>query len=704
MAGCVPAGYIRPVMMSGLVLILALIGAGSPSQRSGILVEASGGNQTGSTGRLLEEPISVLVSDSVTGLPLVDVPVVFSIEPGCGSLIPVDGHPSTSILTDSTSGDVYRLLVRTDSEGSSTTFVRLPDKMGDAVAVAEISVSGCGIKTVRFESVAINLRTIIFEMIGGLALFLFGMKLMSEGLMRVAGNRMKSILSRLTSNRLMGLVAGAVVTAIIQSSSATTVILVSFVNTGLMSLQQAVGVILGANIGTTMTGQLIAFNITEYAYPGIALGLLLNFAGRSSSSRFWGRVALGLGVLLLGMNVMKGSLAPLQNSLPVRQFFTSFSSSPFLGILAGTIVTCIIQSSSATIGLTMTLAGAGLISLQGAVYLVLGDNIGTTITAQLAAIGTNRSARRAAMAHSLFNLIGAAYFGLLLVRPDSFYMSLVEGSSSDPMRQVANAHTLFNVFNAAVFLPLVPLLARLSRLLVPGEDPLAEDAASVKFSDKLLDTPVLAVDEIDRTVVRMADYTRGTVRRAFECFFEGKPKPDEILAMESRVDEMQGAITVYATKLFSRDLSEELSLRLPVLLHSINDLERISDHAVNVIEARERIEGRINNIDSTLLDAARDASRTVMAMLDHIVDALDRKDIRVASEILSLEEKLDIIEERCRDAYTESLCGFHPDGLAGLAVNDFVNYCERMGDHLTNIAQSILGGGVWRGEEENRQP
>ncbi len=572
--------------------------------------------------------------------------------------------------------------------------------MGDVVASAEVVCADGSICSVRFEELSIDLKVIIFQMVGGLALFLLGMKMMSEGLMRVAGNKMRSILSKLTSNRVMGLLAGALVTGIIQSSSATTVILVSFVNTGLMTLQQAVGVILGANIGTTMTGQLIAFKINAYAYPGIALGLIMSFAGRSSTTRFWGRVTMGLGILLLGMNIMKGSLEPLEASLPVRNFFTLFSQSPFLGILAGTLVTCIIQSSSATVGLTMTLAGAGLITLEGAVYLVLGDNIGTTITAQLAAIGTNKSARRAAMAHTLFNLIGALYFGMILARAGSFYMRIVEGSSTDPLRQVANAHSLFNIFNAIVFLPLVPLLTRLSRFLVPGEDLTAADAAEVKLSDKLLDTPVLAVDEIDRTVVRMADYTRSTVNKAFECFFEGRPRSEEILTMENRVDEMQSAITIYATKLFSRDLSDELSLRLPVLLHSINDLERISDNAVNVVEARERIGGRLQGVDPVLRDSARKASETVSRMLDEIVEALDKKDVRASGSVLALEEKLNLIDEQCRAIYTNSLCGVNRDGLAGLAVHDFVNYCERMGDHLTNIAQSILGGGIWHSEED----
>ena len=443
-------------MINCLLLLLALTGAGGNLQESGQLVECTGGMQTGSSGGLLDDPIRVVVSDSATGAPVFGAQVVFSVNPGEGSLVPIEGQPSMPLLSDTSSGEILRLLVLTDSSGSASAGLCLPDEMGDVVASAEVLCADGSFCSVRFEELSIDLKVIIFEMIGGLALFLLGMKMMSEGLMRVAGNKMRSILSKLTSNRVMGLLAGALVTGIIQSSSATTVILVSFVNTGLMTLQQAVGVILGANIGTTMTGQLIAFKITTYAYPGIALGLIMSFVGRSSTTRFWGRVTMGLGILLLGMNVMKGSLEPLEASLPVRNFFTMFSQSPFLGILAGTLVTCIIQSSSATVGLTMTLAGAGLITLEGAVYLVLGDNIGTTITAQLAAIGTNKSARRAAMAHSLFNLIGATYFGLLLVRAGSFYMRIVEGSSTDPLRQVANAHSLFNIFNAMLFPPAGP--------------------------------------------------------------------------------------------------------------------------------------------------------------------------------------------------------------------------------------------------------
>ncbi len=685
----------------GLALILLLTGISGVSDGSGLLVDLSGDRQTCPVGRLLSEPISVLVTDSLTGEPIEEAQVIFSVNPGRGSLVAEDGCPSTVLLSDTISGCVYRLLVLTDKTGLATTSLRMPEGMGDVVIRADVVHPGFETRYVLFDELAIDVRTIVFEMIGGLALFLLGMRMMSEGLQRVAGNRMRTILGKLTGNRFMGLVAGTLVTAIIQSSSATTVIMVSFVNTGLMTLQQSLGVILGANIGTTVTGQLIAFRITSYAFPLLAVGLITMMIGRSSSTKFWGRVVLGLGMLLLGMNTMKGSLEPLETSLPVRDFFTTFSTSPLLGILAGTFITCLIQSSSATVGLSMTLAGAGLISLEGAVYLVLGDNVGTTITAQLAAVGTNRAARRAAMAHTLFNLIGALYFGLILARPGSLYLRFVQSTSSEVLRQVANAHTFFNIFNALVFLPLVPLLARLCRLIIPGRDPSTLDESEVRLSDSLLDTPVLAVDEIERKLLVMARYARRTVKSAFDCFFEGRPRSEEILAMEDRVDEMQSAITLYATQLFEKDLGHELSLRLPVLLHSVNDLERISDNAVNVVEAGERISGRLGMVDAPLLESARRASSIVIRMFDETISALERKDGLAGSAVLGLEERLNGIDEDARGSYTESLVGNCRDGLAGLAVLDFVDYCERVGDHLTNIAQSVIGGGTWRSEEES---
>jgi phosphate:Na+ symporter len=681
-------------------LSLLILTAAAAAMAADVTICSSGDRQTGRTGSVLETPMTVTVSDSATGAPLPGVGVVFSLHTFCGGcLVPVEGYTSTALATATARRCAIRLLVLTDSSGRASSMLELPDGMGSVEVTAQVVREGLETRSISFVHVAVDLQEIVFATIGGLALFLLGMKMMSDGLQHVAGSRMKAILARISNRRVLGLLTGAGVTAIIQSSSATTVILVSFLNTGLMTLRQAMGVIYGANIGTTITGQIIAFNINTFAFPVIALGFVASAAARNTSVRFWGRVLLGFGLLLLGMNIMKGGIDPLRDSQPVRDFFTSFSRNAFLGILAGTLVTCVLQSSSATVGLTMTLAGAGLVSLEGAVYLVLGDNIGTTITAQLAAIGGNKSARRAAMGHTLFNLIGAAYFGLLLARPDSFFMEIVRGSAGEPMRQVANAHSLFNIFNAVVFLPLLPLHVKLCNMLVPGRDPVPEKA-DLHLEPHLIDTPILAVDAIERGMVTMARFSGDCVKKAMACFLTGRPRTAEILPLEDQVDEMQTEITVYASRLFSQDMERGLSLRLPVILHSVNDIERVSDHAVNMVEARDRTGSRLNGYRGPLLDSAVRASRFVEKMLDDTTKCLERHDRQSAGAVLANEEKLNALDAAAREQYTGAMCVKESNGLLDLAILDFITYCEKVGDHLTNIAQSVMGGGIWHDGEE----
>lgn len=681
-------------------LSILFLTAAAAAMAADVTVGFSGDRQTGRTGTVLETPMTVTVCDSASGAPVPGVEVVFSLHAFTGgSLVPVEGYSSTALDTDTVRCCVTRILVLTDSCGRASTRLELPAGMGSVEVTAQVMREGLETHSFSFVHVAVDLRKIVFETIGGLALFLLGMRMMSDGLQHVAGSRMKSILARISNRRVLGLLTGAGVTAIIQSSSATTVILVSFLNTGLMTLRQAMGVIYGANIGTTITGQIIAFNINTFAFPVIAAGFIASAAARNTSIRFWGRVLLGFGLLLLGMNIMKGGIDPLRDSQPVKDFFMSFSRNAFLGILAGTLVTCILQSSSATVGLTMTLAGAGLVSLEGAVYLVLGDNIGTTITAQLAAIGGNKAARRAAMGHTLFNLLGASYFGLLLARPDSFYMDIVRSTSGEPMRQVANAHTLFNIFNAMVFLPFLPLHVKLCNLLVPGKDPVPEKI-DLHLETHLVDTPILAVDAIERGMVTMARFSGDCVKKAMGCFLTGRPRSSEILPLEDQVDEMQTEITVYASRLFSQDMDRALSLRLPVILHSVNDIERVSDHAVNMVEARDRVGSRLNGYRGPLLESAAKASRLVERMLDDTTSCLEKHDRQSAGAVLANEEKLNALDAAAREQYTGAMCVKESNGLLDLAVLDFITYCEKVGDHLTNIAQSVIGGGIWHDGED----
>ncbi len=673
-----------------IFLISAIIAGVSFAQSSFEITEGRYSDY-GMSSEQLDEPLSVTITSGSSGEPAADYPVHFAVTAGEAVL---EGVPGYRIRTSEGSEE---LIVYTDENGVAEAGLIL-GKMGEVDISASVFDDDGNQFTSVFDIVSLDIKKIVFQVFGGLAVFLMGMQMMSFNLQQVAGNRMKSILRTLTSNRFMGIIAGATVTALIQSSSATTVITVSFVNSALMTLQQAVGVILGANIGTTITGQLIAFKVTSYAYPMITVGFAMSAISRNSKRQMWGKVLAGLGLLFLGMTTMGGVMKPLQGSAPVRDFFTGFSTSPFLGIFAGTLVTVLVQSSSATVGLTMTLAGSGLIDLQGAFFLVLGDNIGTTITAQLAALGCNRTAKQAAMAHTMIKLIGAAYFALLISDRDGFFMSLVRSTSGDPVRQVANAHTIFNVVNCILFIPLVPLVARFCRIVIPSEEE-AEKEPEIQLDENLLDTPVLALDSLDREVAKMAGISGKGVRRAAEHFLKGKHSSRQIFAMEDSVDDMQRDLTVYASKLFKETLSSEQSLQLPVLLHTINDIERISDHAVNMVEARTRVEGNVLDSSGPLPEAAAQTFEVLSQMSELMVTALQEHDLRSAQKILQLEGMMNQIEMEARKNYSSSLAQYGDSNLTGLAILDFIDYCERACDHIKNIAQSVIGGGVWIGQE-----
>lgn len=681
-------------------VLLLLISAFSIIAAEDFTVLESGNSQHGRTETLLEQQLEIRVLDSGSN-PVSGVPVEFETNSDGGTLAyPFEGVDLLILEGDTVSGAFSTVLIHTDSSGYAAISLRLGGSTSNNKVKARVLLPDGTEERIHFSALAVDLQSIIFQILGGLAIFLLGMKMMSESLQTVAGNKMRSILKTVTSNRILGLMAGALMTAVIQSSSATSVIAVSFVNSGLMVLRQAVGVIIGANIGTTITGQLIAFKLTHYALPMVVIGFAMYSFAKTRRIQFWGKAIVGLGLIFLGMTLMKDVLGPLKTSMAVKSFFMNFSENPLLAVFAGTLITSIIQSSSATVGLTMTLAGTGLISLQGAFYLVLGDNIGTTITAQLSAIGGSRAAKQTAMAHTLFNVIGAIYMGLLISNSNGFILNFVRSTSGDALRQVANAHSMFNVFNAIIFIPFVPLLTRLCQFIIPDREEDKSDEIELILDDNLLDTPALAIDNLEREMVKMASYSEATVRGAISCFFRGYPKPGRIMSMEDRVDYMQRDLTIYATKLFQRDLDQIQSLKLPVIIHTINDLERVSDHAVNIVEARGRISGNINVESGLLSKEAVKASELVTKMLISTKLSLESHDREASQTVLALESKLNILETEARKTYTDCLTMNGQDGMKKLALLDFTDYCERIGDHLTNIAQSLIGGGVWHGTDD----
>lgn len=542
-------------------------------------------------------------------------------------------------------------------------------------------------------------KEVIFGIIGGLGLLLYGMTLMSEGLQKVAGAKLKQILKFLTEKSVVGVCVGAIVTAILQSSSTTTVMVVGFVNAGLMSLRQAIGVIMGANIGTTITAQLIAFHLDKYALPAIGIGFALMFFGKQKKIKFWGQVLLGFGLLFFGLSVIKDMLAPLKEMQAVSDFFVRFSSNPLLGILAGLAITLLLQSSSAVVGFIQALALIGVIDFQTAVAAMFGSNIGTTVTAQLASIGTGISSRRAAMAHTLFNIIG-----VLIVLP-FFYSGIFQRvvdfitpgtiGSENIMRHVANAHTLFNVFNTIIFLPFIGLFVKMATTIVPGE--VEPDHAQPKYLEEhLLATPSIALDQSVKEIVRMLGIGRLAVKEAMDGFFQRDTRLlKKVGKKEDAIDSLQVDITSYVVKISQRNLTTEESERLPVFLHSVNDVERIGDHAENLAELAQRaIEEKLPFTDVAINDL-KVIYAEVDAMIEEVGQAFLTQDNDCAKKALVREETINRMQLELRTGHIGRLSEGKCIPISGVIFLDFVNNLEKIGDHLTNIAQAVRGALQW---------
>ncbi len=545
----------------------------------------------------------------------------------------------------------------------------------------------------------------IFGLIGGLGFFLFGMKLLSEGLRKVAGERLKRILYILARTPVIGLLAGAGVTALIQSSSATSVLVIGFVNASLLTLRQGICIILGANIGTTITAWFVSFmavfKVTTYALPAVGIGFLLNVLGRRRNIKMWGQVVLGFGILFVGLGIMKNAFGPLKESEEIQQLFVHFSRSPILGIIVGTVMTMILQSSSATIAIVQVLAFNGVISFPAAVPLILGDNIGTTITAQIAAIGGTVSARRVARAHLMFNLIGVMY--MLVFLYNGLYVKLIDLiipgaiTSKNIMIHIAAAHTVFNVFNAVVFLPFIGFFERLIVKLVK-EKPGAVEVAPQYLEEHLLETPPLAFEQTIKEILRMINLAKSAVSDAMIAFFNNDWKTaQKVAGKEDAVDNLQKEITKYLVELSRRSLSREEAQKIPVLLHTVNDIERVGDHAENLVELVERKMDQRLQFSDKAMDELKGMYREVNEMIGDVSTALKDSDMAAAKRALKREETLNNLHIKLRQNHVQRLDERKCNLLSGLVFLDFVQNFEKIGDHLTNIAQSVLGGLRWNG-------
>jgi phosphate:Na+ symporter len=553
----------------------------------------------------------------------------------------------------------------------------------------------------------------LFSTIGGLGLFLFGMGLMSDGLKKVAAKRLRKLLESLTRQPVVGVLVGALVTCLIQSSSATTVMTVGFVNAGLLSLKQALCVVLGANVGTTMTAWLVSglgvFKITRYALPAIGVGFLMQVVCKTQQKRSIGQIILGFGILFTGIYFMQEAFSPLTGNKGVEEALIWLGGHPLLGVLAGTVITMLLQSSSASIMMIQTMAFAGLfgsdweVALAVTIPFILGDNIGTTITAQIAAFRTSRNARRVAWGHTTFNVLGVCYMLLFLkmFTPVVMWVTPGEVTKATIMLHIAVAHSMFNVFNTLVFLPLI---GRIEKLLLKVMPVTVEEVEQqpVVLEERLLDTPVIALSQAKRELIRMAREARRAVESATSGLMSGDVKKLEATRKtEDLIDEFQLEITSYLVELSERQLGDEVSVELPVLLHIVNDLERVGDHAVNIVEIAERkIEQKIV-FGETATKESDELVAEVFTMLDRIVVAMENDDVQSAHKALGNENRLNKMQVDFRRSHVQRMTDGSCSAAAGLIFIDLVDNVEKIGDHLTNIAQSVIGGVQWHGVDSS---
>ncbi|KEK24247.1 Na/Pi cotransporter family protein [Bacillus gaemokensis] len=537
-----------------------------------------------------------------------------------------------------------------------------------------------------------NVQDMIFQFIGGLGIFLFGIKYMGDGLQQAAGDRLRDILDRFTTNPLMGVLAGMLVTVLIQSSSGTTALTVGLVSAGFMTLRQAIGVIMGANIGTTVTAFIIGIKIGEYALPIMAVGAILLFFFKNKKVQSLGQVVFGFGMLFFGLELMSTGMKPLRSLESFQELTVSMSNSPVLGVIVGTVFTLIVQSSSATIGILQELFGQGAIDLKASLPVLFGDNIGTTITAVLAAIGTSIAARRAALVHVIFNIVGTIIFTILLVPFTSLIQYFQTSLNLNPEMTIAFAHGTFNVTNAIIQFPFIAVLAWIVTKIIRGED------ASIDFKPQHLNpifieqSPAIALTEAQKEIIRMAEFSLHGLKEANQFLNTKEKKHADMAAqLEGAINNLDKKITEYLVLLSEKPLSPADSEKHSVLASVVGDIERVGDHVENVVELVDsQISNRVTLSDEAMAELNEMLELTISTLQDAI-GALTNFDTELAQRVITKERKIDQMERVLRKRHVIRLNERSCSGDASIIFVDMVSNLERIGDHAVNIADGVLG-------------
>ncbi|MBU3192541.1 Na/Pi cotransporter family protein [Clostridium algidicarnis] len=531
-----------------------------------------------------------------------------------------------------------------------------------------------------------NTMAIIIGLIGGLGLFLYGMKLMGDGLENAAGEGLKSILEKATSNKFMGVLVGAVVTAVVQSSSATTVMVVGFVNAGLMNLSQAVGVIMGANIGTTVTAQLVAFKLDTIAPIFVGIGVAIVMFSKSTKRREFGNIILGFGILFMGMGIMGDAMKPIAQSQQFKDLIIAIGDNWAIGIVAGLAMTAVVQSSSATTGILIALAGTGSIDMSIAIPVILGCNIGTCVTALLASIGTSKTARKAAIIHLCFNVIGTLIF-IPLRGPLAQLVQYI--SPLNTQRQIANAHAVFNITNTIILLPLSKYLILIANKVIKGEDEIEKVGAKF-IDDRLLETPVIALGQVIKEVLRMANKAKENVEIAIKAFESNDEKlVEKVYKNEKVINILEQEITTYLVKLSKTEVSDKQKGIIASTFHVVNDIERIGDHAENIADlTSEKIIKKLEYTDEALEELKQMYDYTIHS-LQLAIESYENNDPNKVEELLNVEQRIDTLEREFRSSHIRRLNEGTCTATAGAVYLDIISNLERIGDHSTNIGENI---------------
>ncbi|MBM4761115.1 Na/Pi cotransporter family protein [Bacillus sp. B15-48] len=537
-----------------------------------------------------------------------------------------------------------------------------------------------------------DVQTLFFMFFGGLGIFLFGIKYLGDGLQKVAGDGLRDLLDRFTTNPLMGVLSGIVVTILLQTSTGTTVLTIGLVNAGFMNLKQAIGVILGANIGTTATAFIIGIKISKYALPIIAVGTFLIFFFKNKKINNWGQVLFGFGALFYGLDVMGTGLKPIREVQAFTDLTVSMSDNPILGVVIGTIFTVAVQSSSAAIGLLQTLFAQGAMTLDAALPVLFGDNIGTTITAVIAAIGASVAAKRAAATHVIFNLIGTIIV-LILLRPFTYLIEMLSGTLKlNPEMTIAFAHGIFNVSNTILQFPFIAVLALIVTKLIPGEDSAIEYKAVHLNEEFIRQSPSIALGQGKKEVLRMAELVEKGLEETSLYLKTHKKKHGEMIPQfEDAINNLDRKITDYLVQVSSHSLSGSDSKLHTALMNTIRDLERIGDHMENIMElVDQKISMKVEFSESANADLDEMFDLTI-ATIRQAIHALNTDNVDEAKAVLEKEIRIDRMERELRKKHITRLNQGECTGTAGIVYVDIISNLERIGDHAVNIADEVIG-------------